>query len=415
MGGCLIAMTKIEIIKLADLTPDLNNANRGTERGRWMLERSLEKLGAGRSLLLDKNGRIIAGNKTAGVAGEIGIDDVVIVRTDGKKLVAVMREDLDLDDPIGLARELAFADNRTSEIGLAFDPAVIADDLAAGLDLGDWWQDFELEDLGVLLGDELQPGDAEPDVSRADELREEWQTAVGQLWRLPSRTDGQEHRLICGDCTDEAVAGAINPTAHTLFYDPEWNDMVVPLRDYANVLAFCDGFRVSDVISLFGSPVWVFIWDCVTSWYTPNRPLRRGKLCLWYGDINKYNFNGAHYGDAGNVRNVKNTRGAYEFVPDSRGKHLSDVFSLPITKLHAESDHNHSKPSDWIRLLIANCTAGDIYDPFCGSGESIIAAENLARQCRAVEIKPSYVAVALQRYKDAFGITPELIVHEQDI
>jgi DNA modification methylase len=59
---------------------------------------------------------------------------------------------------------------------------------------------------------------------------------------------------------------------------------------------------------------------------------------------------------------------------------------------------------------IANHTSlGDIvYEPFSGSGTALIAAENLSRQCRAVEISPGYVAVALQRYLDAFGIRGEL-------
>jgi DNA modification methylase len=50
-----------------------------------------------------------------------------------------------------------------------------------------------------------------------------------------------------------------------------------------------------------------------------------------------------------------------------------------------------------------------IYDPFLGSGTTIIAAENLGRQCRAVEISPGYVAVALERYQATFGIEPELV------
>jgi hypothetical protein len=154
-----------ETIKLSDLTPDARNANKGTERGRYMIEQSLRKLGAGRSIVLDKNGRIIAGNKTAETAGEIGLDDVVIVRTHGDKLVAVLREDLDLDADDGRARELAYADNRTGQVSLDFDPAMIAADLAAGLDLSDWWQDFELQGM---LDDVTAPEFREYDESVAD-------------------------------------------------------------------------------------------------------------------------------------------------------------------------------------------------------------------------------------------------------
>ena len=136
-----------ETIKLSDLQPDDGNANKGTERGAYMIRRSLEKLGAGRSILLDSKGRIIAGNKTAEAASDIGLDDVLIVRTRGDKLVAVLREDLDLDDPAGQARELAYADNRAGQVSLDWEPAVIQLDIAAGVDLSDWWQPFELEGL----------------------------------------------------------------------------------------------------------------------------------------------------------------------------------------------------------------------------------------------------------------------------
>jgi hypothetical protein len=100
---------------LTALTPDDRNANVGTERGRAMVEESLRRYGAGRSILVDRYGRIIAGNTTHEAAVDIGLTDAVIVKTDGRKLVVVMREDLDLDSPT--ARALAVADNRTSEGG----------------------------------------------------------------------------------------------------------------------------------------------------------------------------------------------------------------------------------------------------------------------------------------------------------
>src|ERR1700733_5030787 len=83
--------------KIDELTPDKMNANKGTARGRAMIEASLRSYGAGRSILIDKkNGKIIAGNKTAENAGAAGIEDVLIVQTDGTKLIAVQRMDLDL-------------------------------------------------------------------------------------------------------------------------------------------------------------------------------------------------------------------------------------------------------------------------------------------------------------------------------
>lgn len=134
-----------EIKHLSDLLPDEANANRGTERGLGMLEASLRAYGAGRSVLLDRNGRIIAGNKTVEQAAALGMDDLIVVKTDGRKLVAVQRTDLDMArDP--RARELALADNRVGEVDLEWDPAVLAE-MGKEIDLSPFWTEQELKDL----------------------------------------------------------------------------------------------------------------------------------------------------------------------------------------------------------------------------------------------------------------------------
>lgn len=133
------------ITNLADLTPDERNANRGTERGRAMLEHSLRQYGAGRSVLADKHGNLIAGNKTVEIAAEIGLP-IRTIETDGHELVVVQRNDLDLAAG-GAARELAYADNRTSETSLAWDIEQIAADVDAGVDLAALWSEGELAGL----------------------------------------------------------------------------------------------------------------------------------------------------------------------------------------------------------------------------------------------------------------------------
>jgi hypothetical protein len=130
--------------KLSDLIPDNRNANKGTERGQHMIEESLRSYGAGRSILLDKNMRIIAGNKTAENFGSIGMEDVIVVQTDGTKLVAVQRMDLDLDEP--RAMELAIADNRAGQVSLDWDADVLAA-MAEEIDLSKFWSPDELESL----------------------------------------------------------------------------------------------------------------------------------------------------------------------------------------------------------------------------------------------------------------------------
>ena len=261
--------------------------------------------------------------------------------------------------------------------------------------------------LGNLLqSEEAESADAEPQIDRAAELNEKWQVKPGDLWRIG------EHRLACGDCTDRAVVERVmgGEKAESLIFDPEWDAMSDAFTGYASVLAFCDGATLGAVVERYGPPTWAFAWDCVSSWYTPNRPLRRMKMCAWYGDIKTYRFDGWHYGDAGEPREVWNTRGEYQFMPDPRGKHLADVFSAPITRLHSDSEHNHSKPLDWITLLIANCSSGDVLDPFLGSGTTLVACQNLHRRGRGIEISPEYCAVVLERMATAFpGIGIERI------
>ena len=131
--------------KVSDLIPDDRNANQGTERGNFMLTQSLEKFGAGRSILLDKHGRVIAGNKTHAKFGELGLEDVIVVQTDGKQLVAVQRTDIELDSPAG--RELALADNRVGEVNLSWDTETLAE-LGEDIDLTPWFTADEIEGWG---------------------------------------------------------------------------------------------------------------------------------------------------------------------------------------------------------------------------------------------------------------------------
>jgi hypothetical protein len=118
-------MAKIIETSIERLIPDNKNFNKGTEYGQHLIEESLRKFGAGRSILLDKNNRIISGNKTIENAAIVGLDNVIIVETDGNQIVAVKRKDIDLDSDKG--RELALADNATSKANIAWDFDVIAE------------------------------------------------------------------------------------------------------------------------------------------------------------------------------------------------------------------------------------------------------------------------------------------------
>ncbi len=352
---------------------------------------SIKRFGFGAPIIARRaDGEVIAGHTRLKAAEVLGLD-----------MVPVRYLDLDPAE----AHLLALADNKLNEKAEWADgelASILSDYSLEDAALAGW-DSAELDKMAAEMvgaGNGSDMEDVEPQVDKAEELRLKWGVERGQMWALG------EHRILCGSATDPADLARVDDGAATLFFDPEWDAMPSMLAR-ASTLAFCDGQRAADVIRLYGAPTWVFAWDCVSSWYTPNRPLRRMKLCLWYGDIATYDPDGAHYGDAGEEREVFNSRGSYTFKPDPRGKHLSDVFSLPITKLHADSEHAHSKPLDWIRMLLGNCSSGDVLDPFLGSGTTLLACEQLGRRCRAIEIDPGYVAVAIQRWVDMTGGTPE--------
>ena len=166
-----------EVVDIRDIIPDDHNFNAGTEKGREMIEKSFRELGAGRSILLDKNNRIIAGNKSQQAAIATGITKVRIVDTEGDEIVAVRRRDVDLDSKMG--RELAFADNATQQVSLAWDEtelqAVQAD--VEGFDIADFG--FDIEDLLQMTfptGDDVHTNSSNSDNEESDNDEEEDET-----------------------------------------------------------------------------------------------------------------------------------------------------------------------------------------------------------------------------------------------
>lgn len=153
-----------EISKISDLIPDANNYNKGTEFGQGLIEKSIRKNGLGRSLLLDRNGKVIAGNKTleGTVAAGFADEDIIVVKTDGKKLVVVQRTDLDLETRKG--KEMALADNATAKANLAWDYDALGAD----------FQTDELEEWGVFAdeseGEDYSGKNKEVDVDGLETL-----------------------------------------------------------------------------------------------------------------------------------------------------------------------------------------------------------------------------------------------------
>lgn len=146
-----------EVVDIDDLIQDDHNFNKGTEAGAELIGRSFKEHGAGRSVFIDKNNRLVGGNKAQKGFKGAGYRKVVIVDSDPDTLVAVRRKDVDLDTKEG--REMAMLDNLTTQVNLAWDKAELESisDQVEGFDVGDFG--FEIDDLPQVVmptGDETE-------------------------------------------------------------------------------------------------------------------------------------------------------------------------------------------------------------------------------------------------------------------
>jgi DNA modification methylase len=84
---------------------------------------------------------------------------------------------------------------------------------------------------------------------------------------------------------------------------------------------------------------------------------------------------------------------------------LSTIWQMPTTAPGQRTDHPTSKPVELFAIPIRQHTRrGDVcYEPFCGSGSQLIAAEKLGRRCYALEISPHYCDVIVRRWIQFVG------------
>jgi hypothetical protein len=402
-----------QINSIADLSPDSRNANKGTPRGQQMVEDSLRKYGAGRSILADKKGRIIAGNKTLQSASDIDLP-VRVVESDGKELIVVQRTDLDLNDP--RARELAIADNRTAQTGLEWDADVLAQLKDEGVDLSGMFTEKEL--AAILPQGESK--DAEPQIDKAAELQQKWGTETGQLWEIG------KHRLLVGDSTNKADVGRlcgenrpllmVTDPPYGVEYDANWRQEAAKSGHLAyaptRIGAVQNDARMDwrETYEIAPSDV-AYLWHDALSggavqgqieaagfqlrnqiiWAKSNFPISRGNYhwrheACWYA-----------------VRKGRKSGWI--------GDHAqTTLWEINLDK-NTDGGHSTQKPLECMARPIRN-HEGDVYDPFVGSGTTLVAAENLNRTCYAIEISPAYVAVCLERMSTAF---PHLEIKRQEV
>lgn len=387
--------------KLTDLQPDNLNANLGTETGNALLRQNLRRNGAGRSILIDRNNRIIAGNKTTEGAIAEGIENVLIVDTTGDTLIAVRRTDLDLDSPEG--REMALADNKIALANILFDQSVI-DTLS---------EDFNV-DLALLGFAEDTPPPTIPvaDPERLSPIPTKARTKPGDRYELNG------HTVLCADARESSsIENLLNGIRVDLcFTDPPYGVSIVKkssktigsggmtkfkgkpgekarknkrveVRQYATikgddttdtartVYAHCQQIKAADAYIIFGG-------NYFTDFLKPSKC-----WLIWDKQIN---------GDFGDVEmawtSFNKAPKLYQWLWNGLSRKGDRATEL-TTRIHATQ-----KPVGMLLDILKDFPASTILDPFLGSGSTLIAAEKNESLLYGIEYEPAFVDLIVDRY-----------------
>jgi hypothetical protein len=318
--------------------------------------------------------------------------------------------------------------------GMKKVPVIKASDLTAeeqrqfiikdNVGFGEWdwemlqtsWDAEQLTEWGVDLP---EFGEPTPEASEDDYQEPEGLTTdivLGDLFEI-----GQ-HRLLCGDSTDAGQVARLMDGNNADIYviDPPFE--VVDLYQMSlsllakspasKLLLLWDYKRFSDAPLAARDCGWTaqyeFVWDCVSSWYTPNRPLQRHKTLGYFCDDPKFDLSKSIITDGkyrGKERIVHNTRGECDYVPLDGAKHISTVESFPNTQLNDEQ--GHGKPIKWISAIMRGVGGKSVYDAFSGSGAFLVASHQIGIRYYGMEIDPHYCQVIVDRM---LKLDPSLIV-----
>lgn len=444
---------------IADLIPDDRNGNDGSAYGQQLLETSIQENGLGRGILLDKNGRIIAGNKTHGKAGELGFEKVIVVQTTGNELVATQRMDLDLDDP--KARALAWADNRVAQVDYVPNLSLLLEDIDNGVPIEQYFSQEELDRYRELAkqadGQDDQGGQKRSPREPGEEIKES-RFKPGSIWKVG------EQVMICGDCRDRQswewlyknkiqlnVVFFSPPYASQREYDPESGFKPVPYDEYirwfqpipANFKPLLaadgsyflnikedveEGQRHPYVYRLllhhidFGGWKWKEQFACVHGgtparvWYNfkngwePVFQFCKHREIKIFPDAVAVFSDNVPQGGGGNVSTLQGTGATFEDVEVGEGMaYPSNVWKFYKNReaLGHDAAFAPELPEQFIKAFSEK---GDwVCDPFLGSGSTLIASHRNNRKGVGIEISPLHCERSLRRLEAEIGQDAEEI------
>lgn len=388
---------------VAGLIPYAANARTHSDAQVAQIAASIREWGWTTPILTDPEGGVIAGHGRLLAARQLGITEVPVMVAEG--WTAAQR------------KAYVLADNQLA-LNAGWDAAVLSTELQGLSEVG-----FDLELLGFGNLEELLATGTEglTDPDDVPETPAEPVTVLGDVWVMG------RHRIVCGDSTDaDTVAKCLNGvTPHLMVTDPpygvEYDANWRNEADRANGKPYGDRAvgKVSNDDRADWSEAWaLFPGDVAYVWHAGNMAhivaesliasgLNIRAQIIWAKNnmvISRGDYHPKHEPCWYAVR--KGRPGQY-----AGGRKQTTVWDIPKPQ-KSETGHSTQKPVECMKRPIENNSSPGqaVYEPFSGSGTTIIAGEMLGRAIHAIELSPAYVDVAVKRWQDFTGLEA---VHEE--
>ncbi len=374
------------------LVPYARNARTHSPEQISQLAASIREWGWTVPVLIGEDGGIIAGHGRVLAARQLGIVNVPVMVARGWSAA--------------LKRAYLLADNRLAQ-SAGWDATLLKIELGdlqdLGFDLG--LTGFEPGEIAAFLAD---PATGLTDPDDIPDVPEHPITRLGDVWLMGS------HRLVCGDCTDAAtVAHALGGAAPHLMvtdppygveYDPTWRNRAgISTTRRTGTVENDHRADWREAWALFPGDV-VYVWHGALHAATVAESLTSCSFAIraqiiWAKErlvMSRGHYHWQHepcwYG----------VRGSGHWTGDRK---QTSLWSISSRDQDADTIHSTQKPVECMRRPIENNSSPGqaVYEPFCGSGTTIIAAEITGRACHAIEINPAYVDVAVTRWQAFTG------------
>ena len=387
---------QVERRKVSELIPYARNSRTHSDEQVAQIAASIREWGWTTPVLCDDKGSIIAGHGRVMAARKLGLSEVPVMTATGWSEAQ--------------KRAYILADNQLAlNAGWDMDLLKVEIQELAGDDFDLDLIGFDDKTLAGLLND---PTEGLTDADETPEPPADPVTVLGDVWILG------KHRIICGDSTDalvsEKVLNGIKPhlmvtdPPYGVEYDADWRVKVGVNpkngKTATGKVLNDDKADWRDAWALFPGDV-AYVWHADTKSPEVAESLavngfERRALIIWAKS--NYPMGRGHY-------HHKHEPCWYVVKKGGTGHWTGDRKQTTLWEINSprksETGHSTQKPVECMKRPIENNSSPGqaVYEPFSGSGTTIIACEMTGRSCHAIELNPAYVDVAIIRWQDFTG------------